>query len=477
MTRPTACALALVLVGGGLNGCATGPIENPVSTLGTPSLMGKQHQKAIGLIAELPVDDEEANRALERAMSNPGYTVPVREAALNTLAERDLARAKRALRNNLPNTTLWAWLERASAIIAERQWVDLTPALVSSWSRPASMESDELKRPEYLALAKLHGPDRVTDLVFETFLASRSVAEQGLRTRCWTLLNRLGQRDRLVALVNSADIPADDVFLLDLQAASRDLGLVPHNREEILWLRKLRQPEHASFWSQSREATSSLDPAMRAQLEIRDLPVVVSAYLHQPELLSQSTDELYRRVESALKGRKHYAQQSNFEGFSGFDSERLYTHRNKYTWGDLAAILIALRAMDVPEVVEHLFDYADRDRADETTEYGGVIALDERNRFEVQEFEPVIREHDQKFIASQKMLDSAYTAIFHFHFHVQKPRNDRYAGPGYGDMNYADNTRANCLVFTSVGSREMNVDYYRHGRVVVDLGTIVRSER
>jgi len=251
---------------------------------------------------------------------------------------------------------------------------------------------------------------------------------------------------------------------------------VPHNREEILWLRKLRQPEHDGFWSQAREATAALPAERRAELEIRDLPVVVSAYVHQPDLLKQSKDELYKRVEDYVKGQKHHFQQSSFDSFSGVDSERLFTHREKLTWGDLAAMLIAIRAMEVPQVVAHLFDYAQRDRADETTEFGGVIGLDSKNRFEILEFEPVIREHDQKFIASQEMLDAAYTGVFHFHMHVQYERNDRFAGPGYGDSNYADNTRANCLVFTSVGERKMNVDFYRHDRVVVDLGDITLAE-
>jgi hypothetical protein len=94
----------------------------------------------------------------------------------------------------------------------------------------------------------------------------------------------------------------------------------------------------------------------------------------------------------------------------------------------------------------------------------------------VLEFEPVIRDHDQKFIASQQMLDAAYVAIFHFHFHVQKVRHNQYAGPGFGDANYADNTRANFLVLTSVGDGVMNVDFYRHARVVVDLGDVRLSK-
>jgi hypothetical protein len=463
--------VAVVCVG---QGCSTGQAGDPIETLNQPSLMGKTHRDALAQLAQRPVDDEEANKTLERVVSNVGYTVPVREHALALLAERDLPRAKRALRNTLPNTTGWAWIERGSAIIAEREWIDLTPALVSSWARRSAMQSDDMKRPEYLALAKLHGEDRVIDVVFETFLEARSVGEQGLRTRCWDLLYRLGQRDRLVALINSSSIPPDDVMMLDLQAAARDLGVIPHNREEILWLRKLRQPEHAEFWSRAASATSSLPAQMRAAMEIRDLPVIVSASLHDPDMLRQTREELYERVDAFVRTQKHHQQDSNFEGFAGGHKERLFDFRNEVTWGDLAAMLIAIRAMQVPQVVEHLFDYAARDRQDTTTEYGGVIALDAKDRFEILEFPPVIREQDQKFIASQAMLDAAYTSIFHFHFHVQATRNEQYAGPGYGDANYADNTRANCLVLTSINENALNVDYYRHGRVVVDLGDITR---
>ena len=476
MPRFTLAACAALVLATLTGGCASGPVEDPVATLSSSSLLGGKHKEAIRLLAERPADDEEANKTLERVVSNAGYTPPVREEALNVLAERDLDRAKRVLRTTLPNTSAWAWLERASQIIAERNWVDLTPALVSSWARPAAMVSDDLERPEYLALAKLHGPERVTDVVFETFRSARTTGEQGLRTRCWDLLYRLGERERLVALITSSEISADDVLLLDLHAAARDLGVVPHNREEILWLRKLRQPEHEGFWSQAREAAAALPGERRAELEIRDLPVVVSAWVHEPDLLKQSKDELYKRVEDYVKGQKHHFQQSTFDSFGGADSERLFTHRESLTWGDLAAMLIAIRAMEVPQVVAHLFDYAARDRAEESTEFGGVIGLDSKNRFEILEFEPVIREHDQKFIASQEMLDAAYTAIFHFHMHVQYERNDRFAGPGYGDSNYADNTRANCLVLTSVGARKMNVDFYRHNRVVVDLGDITLDE-
>ena len=100
--------------------------------------------------------------------------------------------------------------------------------------------------------------------------------------------------------------------------------------------------------------------------------------------------------------------------------------------------------------------------------------LDRKGRFQVLEFPPRVRHHDQKFIPPQAMFDAGYSALFHFHFHVQRFRNSEYAGPGLGDIEYANNTRANCLVMTYVGEGRLNVDFYRHGSVVVDLGVVER---
>ena len=185
-----------------------------------------------------------------------------------------------------------------------------------------------------------------------------------------------------------------------------------------------------------------------------------------------TTDELYQRVDAQVRDAPHYVQESNFEGYANGSHQRLYEYKGKLTWGDLAAMLIVLRATNVPEVVNHLFNYAMRDKADTSTEYGGVIALDAKDRFEIREFTPAMRGRDQEYISSQPMLDNAYTSICHFHMHVQQFRNDRYAGPGFGDVNYADNTCANCVVFTFINEDTLNVDYYRHDRVVVDLGVI-----
>ncbi|MHC4446966.1 MAG: hypothetical protein ACYSXF_04065 [Planctomycetota bacterium] len=441
-----------------------------MSELETPEASQRRQLAAMAVMDTAPPDPAYIE-ALHRIIWRPGYTVTVREAALNRLIAADPEGLQRTIRQHLPRLTAWAWLTRLCEIIVEQQWIEQTPALVSSWARPSISVRNEKDRPEHRALAQLHGAEPIPEVVFEVFVESTKVYQQGLRTRCWELLHRLGDRERLVRWLAESEA-RDDVLLIDLRAAATDLGIVPYTREEILWLRKQRDPERAAFWSEAMSAVAALEPARRAHLELRDVPVVVSARLHAPWILDLSKAELFGRVEAYVSKQKHHSHGSNYNNFASGRPQGLFGWRNKLTWGDLLAMLIAIQALEVPQVVDHLFDYAERDRLDESTEYGGVIRLDEKGRYEILEFPPRLRFHDRKFVASQEMLDAAYTSLFHFHLHVQKYRNADFAGPGYGDVNYADNTRANCLVFTFVNERTMNVDFYRHGNVVVDLGEI-----
>lgn len=454
-----------------LAGCTvTVTVDDAMSELETPAASQRRQLAAMAVMDTVPRDAAYIKQ-LHRIIWKPGYTVTVREAALDRLIEADPEGLHRTIRQRLPRLTAWAWLSRLCEIIAERQWVELTPALVSSWARPSISVRNETDRPEYQALAQLHGAERIAEIVFEVFVESTKVYQQGLRTRCWELLHRLGDREHLVRWLAESE-SRDDALLIDLRAAASDLGIVPYTREEILWLRKLREPERAAFWSEAMRAVDALEPARRAELELRDVPVIVSARLHAPWILDLSRAELFGRVEAYVSKQKHYSHGSNYNNFATGRPQVLFGWRNELTSGDLIAMLIAIGALAVPQVVDHLFDYAERDRLDESAEYGGVIRLDEKGRYEILEFPPRLRYHDRKFVASQEMLNAAYTSLFHFHLHAQKYRNADFAGPGYGDVNYADNTRANCLVFTFVNERTMNVDFYRHGNVVVDLGVI-----
>jgi hypothetical protein len=464
---PLAAASALVW----LPGCAAPPIIDAASELADPATLPDRRARAIELIPMAGEPTEAELEILERHIWESGQIPRIRVAAARRLAELDHDRAMMVLRRELPNLAALQGLAALCELIAEEQWAELTPALVSSWARPVPDTTlDDLDRPEARALSALYGADRRVDVVFEV-LAREWGGSASLRTRAWELLHRLGERERLAELVAAVPADSDDAMMNDLATGLRDLGILPQNREEMLWLRRLREPARRGFWIEAESALASFSPERRLGLELRDVPVAVSVVRHRPDLAGASLADLEASLFERLRGSR---QISRDDASSGAAEDRLRDWRGRLTWGDLAAMHLALDAFEVPAVREHLLDYADRDREDRGTEYGGVIALDERGRYEILEFPPRMRTSDRRFVATQAMLDAAYTGLFHFHLHVQEPSNAAYAGPGFGDRLYAESVRANCLVFTSLSRDELNVDYYRHGRVSVDLGTVRR---
>jgi hypothetical protein len=464
-----------LLVATAVLNCGGQTIHNPSAILKETGRSPQVHLKAMELLdTSVGLADSDYQELMHRILWTPGYTNDARMAALTRLWLVDREGTIRTIRQRLPRLNNWNWLLELCTWIAEEDVKELHEALISSWASTTIFVKTDNERPECIALKRMYTDADIATLVFDSMLAQKKSWKQGYRTRCWELLHRLGQRDKLIALLAETSFESDDMFFLDLQKAKLDLGIVPLCREEILWIRELAKPEYDSFWQEAIGALNKLDSERRAHVEIRDIPVAVSLARHGKEdAFTRSVPTMVRGISDATANQKHY---SETEGGGAYDpqSEMLRSYQEEITWGDAAAIEIALAALDVPQVRAHLFDYATRDNVDESTEYGGVIALDKQGRFEILEFEPKVRHHDLRFNASQDMFDAAYTALFHFHFHAQKFRNGDHAGPGLGDKNYATNTRANCLVFTFVDKNTMNVDYYRHGNVVIDLGIIKR---
>lgn len=474
--RRSSAVFAFVAAGLGpavLAGCAATPITDPVAELLDPGASPSRQVEAVGLIGADAAPGPAELEALAGAVSRPVESPEVRLAAVRRLAEFDRDAARRVLRRTIPNMNAWRGLDALCGFIAERGMVELAPALVSSWSRRIpGFDGTEFERPEAIALAALHGEDAVMDSIYDVLLGGDSISNAALRARTWELLHRLGERSRLAELVERHSASENDLMMQDLAAGIRDLGILPRNREEILWLRTLRDPAFSGTWSEAREAIAAVPESRRLALELRDLPIVIAARRHRPDLLAASAADLEAGLAERLRGARLVSREDRSGPSVGRD--RLGAWRGRLTWSDLAAMHLVLQAMEVPQVRDHLFDFADRDREDRGTEYGGVLSLDRQGRFELLEFEPRVRTNDRRFVATQAMLDRAYTSLFHFHLHAQDHDNRAWAGPGAGDLDYADALRANCLVFSFINRDEMNLDYYRHGRVSVDLGSVRR---
>ncbi|MHC4774581.1 MAG: hypothetical protein ACYTBR_04830, partial [Planctomycetota bacterium] len=193
-------ARAALLAGTLVAGCTSPvPVDDPQAALAQPNLSMRKHLGAMEALDAQP-DDPAYVQELSRIIYRPGYTVNVREAAFERLAAHDPEALKKTIRQHLPRLGARAWHARLCELIAQRQWTELTPALVSSWAQPIGFV-DDMDRPEYEALARLHGRDHVLDAVFRVLVESTKPYQMGLRGRCWELLQRLGQRERLLALL------------------------------------------------------------------------------------------------------------------------------------------------------------------------------------------------------------------------------------------------------------------------------------
>ena len=473
---PMMCALSMMVSMGALHACAVSAGKDPMKSLSNPESLPVVQVAAMEVLDQTPTPQYIS--ALKRMMWQPGFAESTRLEAFVRLVKLDEPGLKEILRLQLPKLMALAWRQKLCELIVEHQWVDMTPTLVRAWSVPmaAWIEHDK-DRPERIAIEQLNGKEKLTDLLVKMLVDSNPITEANLRLRCWEMLQKLGERERLVQLLADASVKPDDRLLDNLRSCAGELGIVPTTKEEILWLQALLETKNMVFWGQAKEATMQLPQEVRVKLEIRELPVAVAVSKLKPELLKLTPLQLYQIVEERRQAKGSRIVSPSFEGYGGDHTENLYEMRNKLSWGDLASMVIAMEMFDSASLRQQMFDLADRDMADRDTEFGGVIRIGAAGKPEILEMTPRVRGNDLRYESSQKMFDNAYTGLFHFHLHCQSYDNMQYAGPHLGDFAYADSTRANCLVFSFVSRKELNVDFYRHGPMVVDLGCISRPKK
>lgn len=464
-----------------LTSCRGGPesVENPAEVLSRSGLSRERYFDAIDA-ARLRGVDEATKAALRRMVAAQGYALDVREQAFALLLETDRAALVEALENSLPRQGDVAWRGRACELIGEARMQELIPTLIRSWANPApGLEGTSFNgtgdRPERMAIVAIVGADGLETVILRTMREASPVTQANLRARCWELLMKNGAQDRLRILLQDPEATKGDAMLIDLGRIARELGVLPVTREEILWARELCQAKREGFLEAAKAALAQMPESRRNSLEVRGIPVAVAVAARRPDLLTASDESMYEEIAARIKDRRKASP--DFTGYGSGYGEILYQHREKLVWADRAAMLLALDLFQEETLLRHLFEQADRDREDRSTEYGGVIAIDARTkRGELLEFAPRSKASDVRYESPQALFDALYTAPFHYHNHTQKYDNSDYAGPHLGDFSFADSTRCNGLVFTFLDSDSIDIDFYRHGQVVVDLGCVERPE-
>ncbi|MCA9293831.1 MAG: hypothetical protein KDA20_08455 [Phycisphaerales bacterium] len=477
----------VIALGFVLAGCAASG-TTPAASRGTPeaayatlSDANASIQKRTGAIATLlsaaqtgATSPDAARAALKRiAWSWHQGTPPlVRIAAIDALLsdEANLDDTHNMLKLMTPTEQQREVLEHVCMIASERHWRDMTPAIVRSWSRSVPGWED-MARPEAKALTALW-PDQDHDAVLFDVFTGAEGAEEKARSAAWALLTRLdkdGVRTRELVQHRAPELEASgDVLATAIGRAWRELHVVPLTPEQLEWTRRLFEAEHDADRRAYVAAMEGLSDEQVAGLALRHGPLLAWAQAQHPDWLESSRDALVEQVLQGLGRTRAY----------GPGARSAAQDLAEASWLDVLTAAAAVHATHDPDVVYDLFQQADADQIDRSTEHGGVIEPTSDGAWRAVSFPPRPTERfgDRQFVASDDMIKRGDTALFHYHFHVQDHSNRNYAVPSGGDYETAQRLGRASLVFTFIDRDHLNVDLYFPSGKLIDLGAIERPQ-
>ena len=140
---------------------------------------------------------------------------------------------------------------------------------------------------------------------------------------------------------------------------------------------------------------------------------------------------------------------------------------------DRLSLRLVQTALDSSDVRSSIFRSRDLDLDDPSTEWGGTLDWGDDGWF----IEAALGKANWTTRCSREdLLDfrKMFRGAIPFHFHARNLNMSAVAGPGGTDLQAAESHGVPALVITSLSEDRLQVDWYRRGGVVVDLGEIER---
>jgi hypothetical protein len=488
-----------------LAGCSSTPelSADPIADLRNPNSTNAKRLAAVQATWDRAAADPSQKPAARTALKDVAWAVnnssEVRALALEKLFSDESAEGQA---DNRQMARLMLPRENSRAVVAvickesvTRQWKDLDASLVRSWSRPNKAVKDE-ERAERTALVGLFPDKPVESVVFDVFVNPPPAEptygmkwEDRIRADAWDLLARLdadgSQRTSLLSSLQSAPDGSSSETINQLRSAVRDLRAIPLTGSELRWLASLRdpsKPQNQQWWGEASSVVQNLDAEKTRRFALRHAEPVRWAARYKPEYLTASREQLVAMIERRLSGREQHRRTADTTDFKIAVKQGFEYWTDQLRFADLVTILVIDDALQSPAVRAALFTQVQIDQKDTSTEYGGLLASDADGSWAATMYppRPSQRLADNKFVASEEMITRGDRSLAHYHYHVQRNKNEDYAGPSDGDLEYARINGRSCLVFTTINENTLNADYYQPDGIVIDLGDIKRpaaSER
>lgn len=477
--------VALVMaLAGGCGATEKAVARDPEAALTEPRLSAAERALALDELWSQAATRQAARERIKAVAWGSKYPTGLRIAAVNKLAadpEDANSADTRAMIRLLMQDERDSDVRAALATLAgEKGWVELAPVVVRSLAQ-ANIAIPPPDRAEYQALRRMFPERSVEATAFEVFVTpvSSDASEfersrsQRVRDAAWVVLGRLdrdGTRRR--ALIDGA--PAGDATIEAVRAAQRELGVVPLTPTQVQWVRELHDfgnpgtlgpsgEARRAWWAAAAQAVATLRSEQRQGLALRHIEPLRWASQERSAWLSASRDELLAMLRQRLEGRRT----------RGRGVETLSAVSDRLAWGDVLMLLAIDDAMRSPGLSATLWDHAIADNKDTSTEYGGYIESAGGGAgggagFRAALFPPRVadRQGDRKYVAPPEMFQRGPSMFVHYHFHAQSLSNADYAGPGPGDMAFANEQGRACVVLTPVGDGVLDVSVYTAGPVI-----------
>ncbi len=506
-----ALVLALSVIGG--SGCRsnqTHPTGDPLLDLRNPDLAVRDRVEAAEFAwteVEGGARDRDETRAamrdLARSISTP---LPIREQIVRTLMN-DRSPEGRAESRALAGAMLPRERERTIVAIlsqaaGENGWGELTSPLVRSYARPIDDVDDGI-RTERAAIEALHPGETLGAVVFDVFLEPGPPPpgwddarwREGTRDDAWELLSRLDpggevRSSLLLRVGGQVDLPADATGIVnDLRRCLHELACVPQTSMELAWLRSLlhegsadERQKNEAWWRDAAGAVATLEGEQRNGLELRHAEAVRWASVNRSDWITASRPRLLAELDTRLGGRTVHRRTKELRVKRTGRAYRLRDWADRLDWADLLTLLVVDEAVHDPAVVERVFLYADADRDDNDTSYGGTLqgrdagSESGEGDWRLILFRPRARDRgrDELFVVGEDMVRYSDRALAHYRLNAWSTRLSEVAGPSEDDISQAHRSGRTGIVFTSLSGDRMNVDCIAPDGSSVDLGEIRR---
>lgn len=364
----------------------------------------------------------------------------------------------------------WPMIRLLSEKAQQAREAKALPWLVRSWAMPSVTVSDQ-ERPERRAIeaiTSINAEGLLKAIVFDQPESHPPLTQ----VAAWTVLCRITSHDELRGWIRQAGDENASLLVSMLKQCEPAVDVLPADREAIARLMRLTTEHDDAQWSKWAQWRSVHIGDGPATLALRHLP----ALLHHPRAAERTHAAWIEHIRGRLPDRRHFSRGEGADAAAVISKrpDRFEDHLDRLGIADLIVLDHLLNAMDDPAIRSDLFVHAEADRIDERTEFGGALGWDEHGGLKYQPFDPLMRRHDQAYLASSRCMNAVYLGLAHVHFHAQRYDNSAWAGPGKGDLDFVQAHHANAVVLTFVEPGTINVDTYWPGGVIIDLGCMTR---